>query len=263
MGGGTSCLIAVIVPPALPCPPMLLSIIIPAWNEEKLLPATLAAIHLAASASLIPAGIAAELIVCDNNSTDGTAAAAAAAGATVVFEPVNQIGRARNTGAAAAAGEWILFVDADSTPSAALFADLAGVLRDPAILGGGSLLHMPLEQRGARTALAIWHWISLRCRYAAGSFLFVRTAAFREAGGFDPAFFAGEEIFLSRKLKALAKRDRQQFIILTKHPMPTSPRKLQMHRPWHHLAFLLRTILTGGRTLQRRETCDIWYDGQR
>jgi glycosyltransferase involved in cell wall biosynthesis len=242
---------------------MLLSIIIPAWNEEKLLPETLAAIHAAATVSLAPAGIDWELIVCDNNSTDRTAAVAAEAGATVVFEPVNQIGRARNTGAAAATGEWILFVDADSTPSPALFADLADALRDPLILGGGSLLDMPLEQRGARNALAIWHWISTRCRYAAGSFLFVRSAAFREAGGFDTAFFAGEEIFLSQKLNKLAKRDRQQFVILTKHPMPTSPRKLQMHHPWHHLAWLLKTILTGGRTLKRRESCDIWYDGQR
>jgi len=242
---------------------MLLSIIIPAWNEEKLLPGTLAAIQLAAAASLAPAGIATQLIVCDNNSTDRTAAVAREAGASVVFEPVNQIGRARNTGATAATGGWILFVDADSTPSPELFADLAAALLNPDILGGGSLLHMPLETRGARTALGIWHFISTRCRYAAGSFLFVRTAAFRESGGFDPAFFAGEEIFLSKKLKALAKRDRQEFIILTQHPMPTSPRKLQMHRPWHHLAFMLRTILTGGRTLKRRESCGIWYDGQR
>ncbi len=242
---------------------MLLSIIIPAWNEEKLLPETLAAITAAATAALIPADISWEMIVCDNNSTDRTAAVATSHGATVVFEPVNQIGRARNTGAAAATGEWLLFVDADSTPSAELFADLARTLQTPQILGGGSLLDMPLEDRGARTALAIWHGISTRCRYAAGSFLFVRTAAFREAGGFDTAFFAGEEIFLSKNLKKLAKRDRQEFVILTKHPMPTSPRKLQMHHPWHHLAWLLKTILTGGRTLKRRESCDIWYDGQR
>jgi glycosyltransferase involved in cell wall biosynthesis len=242
---------------------MILSIIIPAWNEEKLLPETLTSIRTAAAASLTPAGISWELIVCDNNSTDRTAAVAGEAGAAVVFEPVNQIGRARNTGAAAAKGEWILFVDADSTPTAELFSDLAQALLNPKILGGGSLLHMPLEHRGARTALAIWHWISTRCRYAAGSFLFVRTAAFREAGGFDTSFFAGEEIFLSKKLKKLARRNRQEFIILTKHPMPTSPRKLEMHHPWHHLAWLLKTVLTGGRTLKRRESCDIWYDGQR
>ena len=40
-----------------------------------------------------------ELIVCDNNSTDRTAEIARAAGATVEFEPVNQIARARNSGA--------------------------------------------------------------------------------------------------------------------------------------------------------------------
>ena len=242
---------------------MLLSIIIPAWNEEKLLPETLAAIRAAAADSLTRARIDWELIVCDNNSTDRTAAVAAEAGAVVVFEPVNQIGRARNTGARAANGEWILFVDADSTPSPELFADLAEALLDPTILGGGSLLHMPMEQRGARAALAIWHWVSTRCRYAAGSFLFVRSGAFRGVGGFDTAFFAGEEIFLSKKLKKLGKRNGQHFVILTKHPMPTSPRKLQMHHPWYHLAWLFKTIVTGGQTLKRRESCTIWYDGQR
>ncbi len=242
---------------------MLLSIIIPAWNEEKLLPDTLTAIRAAADQSLTPAGIQWEMIVCNNNSTDRTAAVATEARATVVFEPINQIGRARNTGAAAASGEWILFVDADSMPSPELFEDLAAALLNPKILGGGSLLHMPMEQRGARTALAIWHWISTRCRYAAGSFLFVRAAAFREVGGFDTAFFAGEEIFLSQKLKKLARREHRTFVILTKHPMLTSPRKLQMHQPWQHLAWLLKTVITGGRTLKRRESCDIWYDGQR
>jgi len=42
----------------------------------------------------------------------------------VVFEPHNQISRARNRGAAAATGQWLLFVDADSTPSPELLADL-------------------------------------------------------------------------------------------------------------------------------------------
>lgn len=244
---------------------MLLSIIIPAWNEEKLLPETLAAIRLAATASLDPAGIRREMIVCDNNSTDATAAVAAAAGAEVVFEPVNQIGRARNTGAAAVRDSdgWLLFVDADSTPTPALFADLATALQNPRILGGGSLLHMPLEDRGARVALGIWHRISTTFCYAAGSFLFVRTEAFRAVGGFDTAFFAGEEIFLSMALKKLARKRGMDFVILSKNPMPTSPRKLHMHKPWHHLAWLLKTVLTGGRTLKRRESCDIWYDGQR
>ena len=90
---------------------MHLSIVIPAWNEEKLLPATLQALH-SACASFSAAGISWEVIVCDNNSTDRTAEVARASGASVVFEPVNQISRARNTGAAAASGSWLLFLDA-------------------------------------------------------------------------------------------------------------------------------------------------------
>ena len=43
----------------------------------------------------------------------------------MVFEPVNQIARARNTGAAAATGDWLVFIDADSHPSAELFAEVA------------------------------------------------------------------------------------------------------------------------------------------
>ena len=103
---------------------MRLSVVVPAFNEERLLAETLR--HIAAGMEVFRArGWSAELIVCDNNSTDRTAAIARAAGATVVFEPVNQIARARNRGAARAGGDWLLFVDADSSPSPALSAKRA------------------------------------------------------------------------------------------------------------------------------------------
>ena len=70
------------------------------------------------AAAFTARGWTTELIVCDNNSSDATPAIAAAAGARVVFEPVNQIGRARNAAAAAATGDWLVFVDADSHPTA-------------------------------------------------------------------------------------------------------------------------------------------------
>ena len=78
-----------------------ISIVVPAFNEERLLGESLAQIKSAARA-FAPRGWDFELIVCDNNSTDRTAEIARVAGATVVFEPVNQIARARNSGAAAA-----------------------------------------------------------------------------------------------------------------------------------------------------------------
>ncbi|HUN69649.1 MAG TPA: glycosyltransferase, partial [Burkholderiales bacterium] len=78
---------------------MRLSIVVPAFNEERLLASTLESIK--AAAKVFDAAGGWELIVCDNNSTDATAEIARAAGAQVVFEPHNQISRARNRGAAA------------------------------------------------------------------------------------------------------------------------------------------------------------------
>ena len=85
------------------------SVIIPAFNEEELLPATLVALREAMKEINRPG----QIIVVDNNSSDATAEIAKAHGALVVFEPKNQISRARNAGAAAATGSFLVFVDAD------------------------------------------------------------------------------------------------------------------------------------------------------
>src|SRR5258708_35995593 len=99
-------------------------VIVPAFKEARLIAATLRTTR-AAPAAFASLGWDSDLIVCDNNSTDGTADLARAEGATVVFEPVNQIARARNRGAAAANGQWLLFIDADSRASRELFAAVA------------------------------------------------------------------------------------------------------------------------------------------
>src|SRR5437773_6706124 len=76
-----------------------ISIVIPAFNEERLIADTLQ--HIKAAAEVFrDRGWDTEIIVCDNNSKDKTAELARAAGAKVVFEPINQIARARNRGAA-------------------------------------------------------------------------------------------------------------------------------------------------------------------
>ncbi|MGE0445500.1 MAG: glycosyltransferase family 2 protein [Vicinamibacterales bacterium] len=82
---------------------MRISVVVPAYNEERLLGESLRRIR-AAAAGFERRGWAWESIVCDNNSSDRTAEIARAAGATAVFEPVNQIARARNAGAAVATG---------------------------------------------------------------------------------------------------------------------------------------------------------------
>jgi glycosyltransferase involved in cell wall biosynthesis len=242
---------------------MRVSVVLPAFNEEKLLPAALAAVKDAASA-FTARGWEWECVVCDNNSTDGTAAVARAAGATVVFEPVNQIGRARDAGARVATGEWLVFIDADSTPSAELFADIAERIASGRALGGGSTVELePGTPRYARFVCGLWNLCSRLAGWAAGSCVWVEAAAFRAAGGFGTEYYAGEEVFLSRRLKTLARRSGRRFVILADHPLRTSSRKLKLYTLTEAGRFFFRMLFTAGRAAKRPDACHLWYDGRR
>ena len=120
---------------------MHLSIIIPAFNEERLIARCLQSISTSVAANYKP-GFTSEIIVVDNNSTDDTPWLARQAGAQVVFEPINQIGRARNAGAAVAAGDWLLFVDADSILNPGLLAEILQLIEEGRCVGCGSTIHM-------------------------------------------------------------------------------------------------------------------------
>ena len=236
--------------------------IIPAFNEERLLGETLR--HVRAAITVFPTrDWETELIVCDNNSTDRTPALARAAGATVVFEPINQIARARNAGAAAATGDWLIFVDADSHPSAELFADVAGQIMSGQCLAGGSTVTLDGNYPKARMLARLWNGVSRLFRWPAGSFIFCETQAFRKINGFSNELFASEEINFIKRLKPLARAGRRRIVILHQHPLTTSARKVELYSVREHLWFLTRLILSGGRLLSDRKACHTWYDGRR
>lgn len=85
-----------------------ISIIIPAYNAEETLGATLQSCF---HQTLQPL----EIIVVDNGSSDATAKIATSFGNQVqyFFMPNQGVSRARNKGAERATGEWLLFLDAD------------------------------------------------------------------------------------------------------------------------------------------------------
>jgi cellulose synthase/poly-beta-1,6-N-acetylglucosamine synthase-like glycosyltransferase len=239
-----------------------ISIVVPAFNEERLLGGSLAQIKAAAGA-FAQRGWDFELIVCDNNSTDRTAEIARAAGATVVFEPVNQIARARNCGAAAATGDWLVFVDADSHPSAGLFADVAEQIQSGKYLAGGSTVRLDEKHFVAGCVTQLWNYASRSLKLLAGSFIFVETAAFRKVGGFSNEFFVAEELELSQRLKKLARGQGRGIVILHRHPLVTSARKMRLYTMREHLRYLARVIFSNGRALGSREKAHLWYDGRR
>jgi glycosyltransferase involved in cell wall biosynthesis len=242
--------------------PMKISVVVSAFNEEKLLGATLKSITEAAGA-FTQQGWAWEIIVCDNNSTDATAATARATGAIVVFEPVNQIARARNTGAAAATGNWLVFVDADSRPTAALFGEVSEQIISGRCLAGGCTVQMDERNFIGDLGTGLWNVFSRIRKWAAGSFIFCEASAFRKVGGFDQALFASEELDLSKRLKKMAAAEGKKMVILHRNPLLTSARKMRLYSRGDLARFLTKAILRPRATITSREACSPWYDGRR
>lgn len=232
----------------------MLSFIVPAYNEELELPATLSAIHAAAAANSEPY----EIIVVDDASTDATAQIAKSAGAVVVPVQYRQIAAVRNAGAKAARGNVLFFVDADTRISPAHVTGARAVLA--AGCAGGSARgvmdgSVPLWGRVFVHVFSAFYFTV--ANLGAGAFLFTTRENFEAAGGFDPQLFAGEEIYFSQALKKLGR-----FRVLT-DPMVTSGRKLRMHSAWQILGLSVGILLRGKRGVRSRDKLDLWYDGKR
>jgi cellulose synthase/poly-beta-1,6-N-acetylglucosamine synthase-like glycosyltransferase len=228
----------------------MLSFVVPAHDEAPRLPATLDALHAAAQACAIPY----EIVVVDDDSTDGTGEVARLHGARVVRVAHRQIAATRNAGAAAAGGDVLVFVDADTCVPAGTLAAALEALATGACGGGAQVrfdARLPLHQRAA---VAAGLGLVRVARIAAGCFVFCTRRAFEATGGFDERWYAGEDVAMSR---ALAKAGR---FVLLREPVWTSARKLDTFSPGEHLALMLRVALRGRGVLRSREHLALWYE---
>ncbi len=230
------------------------SIVLPAYNEAAELPATLAQLRRAMSGTPLRG----EIVVCDNNSTDATAEVARAAEARVVFEPVNQISRARNAGARAARGRLLVFVDADTLVPAALLAKALEALASGRACGGGAAVTMEGISGGlAGRMVALWNGLSRGRSLAAGSFVFCLREAFLAVGGFSEQVYASEEIWLSRALKRWGRPRGLEFLILDE-AVTTSGRKARWYPAPVLLAVMLGFVICPW-LVRSRSYCWLWY----
>lgn len=231
----------------------MISFIVPAHNEERLLGATLQAINAVTQVLAEPC----EVIVVDDSSTDSTADIARAHGAQVVPVAHRQIAATRNAGARAAGGEVLVFVDADTLVHETLVRLALQALRSGAV-GGGTVVRfdgdMPLYARAMVPLVVKLLQVS---RMAAGCFVFCKRSAFEAVGGFDERYFAAEELGLSQALKRQGK-----FVIL-REPVLTSGRKLRTHSAREMLTLFGHLARGGLGAVQQRKGLDLWYAQRR
>ena len=186
------------------------SFVVPAYNEEVLLPSCLAAIR----AEIARSGCDAEILVVNNASTDRTAEIAGATpGVIVVHEPVKGLVAARRAGFQAARGRLVANIDADTlVPAGWLDRVHAGFERDPklvALSGPYDYYDVPPRIRiAARVFYAMGfatyafnkHVLGVGSMVQGGNFVVLREALER-AGGFSDVFqFYGEDTDIARRM---------------------------------------------------------------
>lgn len=230
-----------------------LSFIVPAYNEERLLGATLDALHAAGRATGEPY----ELVVVDDASTDRTAIVAQVHGAVLVTAAHRQIAAARNSGARNANGELFIFVDADTIVNAAVVRSAVEALRGGAAGGGAAVEFDGAVPLYARLLMPVLVRLFRAARLAAGCFLFCTRDAFVAVGGFDEAFYGAEELVMSRALERHGR-----FVVL-RQVVITSGRKLRTHSVREVLMVIGRLALRGPKALKQRQGMELWYAERR
>jgi len=181
----------------------MISIIIPTRNEEKIIDQTLSRLK---SKLTIPH----ELIVCDGNSTDSTVAIAQKYADKIVIQDKSRprtIGTGRNQGAEAAAGEYIVFLDADCTipePDAFFTRALTYFESHPKVVGLCARLkvlpeYVTLMDRIVFACVNVTYAFFnnvLRIGASGGEFLMIRKSIFQKTGGFKEHLAVAEDINL-------------------------------------------------------------------
>jgi len=193
-----------------------LSVVIPTLNEAVALPRLLAA---------LAAEPADEVIVADGGSSDGTAALASAAGVRVLVGPPGR-GRQLAAGAAAARGDIVLFLHADTIfPAGGLAAIRAALDRDPALVGGN--FRLLFDGGTAFDAWLTWRyaWARRRGLYYGDSGIFVRRDAYERLGGIKPLALL-EDYEFTRRLERLGPT-----CCIEEPPLVTSSRRFAGRHP--------------------------------
>jgi glycosyltransferase involved in cell wall biosynthesis len=227
----------------------MISFVIPAHNEERLLAATLNSVHASAKS----VGRPYEVIVVNDASTDRTAAVASAHGARVIDVNHRQIAATRNSGGRAARGDVLFFIDADTQANAAAVRASLRALDHGAVGGGCTFRYDGQIPWWAHVLHPIGITAGRFLTIVGGAFLFCRKADFDAVGGFCERYYAAEEVVF---IRALQRRGR---IAIPWPTVLTSNRKVDRMTLRRAVAELWRFVARGPAAFRSREGLDLWY----
>ncbi len=156
--------------------PASISVIIPTLNEALVIEQSLE--------RLMAAGDALETIVVDNGSTDDTVLLASRWARTITRSPGR--GPALDAGAAAARGNVLLFLHADTIPPVGAFEAVSAALEDPGAVGGSFSVSFDEGGWQSRLVEVLYLLFARMGLFYGDSAIFVRRSVFDAIGGFEP-----------------------------------------------------------------------------
>jgi glycosyltransferase involved in cell wall biosynthesis len=204
-----------------------ISVIIPAYNEENYLPATLRAIGAAAD------NLPHELIVVDNESTDRTGQIARDFGSKVVSENERNIAKVRNAGAKNARGTVLIFIDADTIVPPTLFQKIADSMKNEKCFGGAVAVgYEQFQRKWVRFYLLGWRFWEGFFNMKQGAAQFCRKDVFEKLDGYDEKIFVGEDVEFYWRLSKFAKNNNGVLSFIENPKVITSARKFDRMSLW-------------------------------
>ncbi len=187
---------------------MTISLIIPAYNEEKYLPGCLESLQRYGQGKFL------ETIVVDNASTDGTAQAATRfPGVRVVREERKGLTHARQRGLQEARGDLLAYIDADSRISPMWAERIERAFgNDPGVVClSGPYRYYDLGVFSRFWVMLYWYCLAVptylftRTMVVGGNFV-ARKDALEKIGGFDTSIsFYGEDTNIARRLRGVGR----------------------------------------------------------
>ncbi len=215
-----------------------ISVIVPAHNEERWLPSCLASVAHARSVATRQAGagdpggvLDVEVVVVANRCTDRTPDLARAAGAVVVEDGHRTIAAVRNAGAAAATGDILVTIDADSRMDERALVTVAEHLASGDVVGGSARVQPERHSLGIDATYALLR-VAERVSGLGGGMYWCWASDFHAIGGFNEHQVMGEDLDFARRLREHGRASGRRFRRLHV-PVTTSCRKFDQFGDWH------------------------------
>jgi glycosyltransferase involved in cell wall biosynthesis len=207
------------------------SVMVPAHNEQLLLPRGLAAIG--AAAERVRGSV--DVIVVANRCTDSTIELARAASAMVVENDARNISKVRNAGAAVATGDALVMIDADSIMSPLALSEVQRLLETGRFVGGGTSFRPERSSLGILATLTIARALTTIAGLSGAMFWCLRSD-FEAIGGFDEQVRVAEDLDFARRLRAHGRRTGRRLTKIKTAPLTVSTRKFDRYGDWHMFA---------------------------